>query len=699
MHLPALDKRQNEMDIDRALQLYRELNPSSDSDNERLLRIAYDRYLDQFQEFMQMAVDNDENDTLEGIVEKVLQMTREIQFKEWGENIKLNQLPAMLAGLAAVWSILVSKDVSGTGKYLSPHCIQVICLLRLLSADRVELGVAKHLAQVLTGQGKSLILALCAALLAFMGHDVLVVCYNRYLLERDAADFKQLFSIFGVAERIQYGTFEDLANSVLTSSVDGQRIGLREMVTDLISQDEMNHKATAKVKSKHNMVLLMDEVDVFFTNEFYGNDYYPVANPMITGLGRIQQEIWKAVSEKCYDLKVLTTRIMKYIKSFVNYEVFEEFLAASNRYNLLVHQNVSDIFGVEKPTWKLKSYTNRTLFDEHLQCMLQCAIEVHREPKSRWANYQLSPRNTIAFKYLGEYTNHRRESYYNTFNYFRLKKGDFCSEINGELNYGYLNIDCGSLSYAMLPKSFALILGVSGTLTTLSEPQQKTIKELYDIGQKSVLPTFFGCSNLCYDASGDFYHLPTAGDWMECICSHTQEVVASKRAVITFFSTEEELHKFKCNYSGRFDRLNVLTENTEKTIKRQYINEAGIPRTVTLATRGMGRGVDYKSSVAVERNGGVHVIQTFFSLDIREETQIRGRTARKDNKGCYELVVCDSDLKNSALLTKDEQISYDKLNENRAKLLLEGNGKTYKAIKQASAKHEITMTYLQSLFD
>ncbi|XP_058827721.1 uncharacterized protein LOC131687647 isoform X1 [Topomyia yanbarensis] len=677
-------RKQNEMDITRALELYRELN---DTQDDRMLRDAYQRYLVCFQEHMMMSVGKEDKESIRKIVEEVKAYTEKIHVNEWSQYFKMEKVPKILAGLAAVWSISSSKDVFITGKYLSPHCIQILCILKLLSVDEKYNGVTNKLAQVLTGQGKSLILGLTAALLALTGHNIRIVCYNRGLVTRDQLDFQEFFVYFGVERDIIYGTFEDMANAVLTPVVNGEKKGLRELVTDLLLEGSHVRSSNSAVDLKKS-VLLMDEVDVFFSRDFYGNNYAPVANPLITGLGRIQVEIWKAVCQQCYDIPTLTDRIERFIKSFVNSEAFAEFLNAADRYTLLVPFN---------SRLTRKGYTNRTLFAEHLQQMLQCAIKVHQSPVSECSDFRLSARNTITYKYREEYTNHKKAGYLNVFHYFRLKGSNFCSQIAGELNYGYLNIDCGSLSYAMLPKNYPLILGVSGTITALSDPEKDAMRDLYSITNMIVLPTFFGCSNLLFNSTSGFCHLRTKNAWLERIAHRTQEVVAASRAALIFFKTDVELNEFKLKYSGRFDRLTVLTENTDPERRQLCINEAGVARTVTLATRGMGRGIDYKSSVSVERNGGIHVIQTFFSVDVKEETQIKGRTARKDNKGSYELIVCDGDLKADRVWKVKGDNTYQTLHEARSKITLQDGKTTAKAIAAEAAAHDTTMQYLRDL--
>lgn len=51
-----------------------------------------------------------------------------------------------------------------------------------------------------------------------------------------------------------------------------------------------------------------------------------------------------------------------------------------------------------------------------------------------------------------------------------------------------------------------------------------------------------------------------------------------------------------------------------------------------MATRSYGRGADFIcNDTKVDEAGGVHVLLTFFSLEMAEEVQLFGRTARQGN--------------------------------------------------------------------
>mmetsp|Transcript_644 Transcript_644/g.1286 ORF Transcript_644/g.1286 Transcript_644/m.1286 type:complete len:578 (-) Transcript_644:236-1969(-) len=66
---------------------------------------------------------------------------------------------------------------------------------------------------------------------------------------------------------------------------------------------------------------------------------------------------------------------------------------------------------------------------------------------------------------------------------------------------------------------------------------------------------------------------------------------------------------------------------------------------ITLSTAVFGRGTDFFcKDEGVEKNGGVHIMQTFLSEEISEEVQIQGRTARQGKRGSYQMILLDSDL-------------------------------------------------------
>nr|XP_033323856.1 uncharacterized protein LOC117219077 [Megalopta genalis]XP_033323857.1 uncharacterized protein LOC117219077 [Megalopta genalis]XP_033323858.1 uncharacterized protein LOC117219077 [Megalopta genalis] len=690
-------RKQDEIDIEKALDLYKQSNGNSTLTTETILRDCYKRYLNKFDSYIKNTSNENDQDKIKLITQDLNGQFIKTNISKWEKKFKNETLPDLLAGLAAVWSVQASKDIAATGKSLKPHCIQILCILRLLSIDKDSNGVDKHLAQVLTGQGKSLVLGLLSALLTLMGHRVRTVCYSEYLATRDRQDFGDFFETFHIYDKVAYGTFEEMANETLQPEINGKKQSLRELIIDRVLNHSTKQSGHVKQNDISNTILLIDEVDVFFSDQFYGNTYSAACRINIPALVSIQEKIWESVS-KNDEISTVLTEVEEFIQKKKeeradDIKEFIKFLYKPSKYYILIEHEGKIL---------KKDYTNRSLYEEHLKKMIENARNVARGNDENWyiSDYKINDDGYICCRRNdGLYSAYTISSYYNVFNYFRLKKRDY--DYKNYRNYGYLVLDSGAIAYAKLPEKYPLILGVSGTLTTLNDHEKKAIRESYKIDRNSIMPSYFGHSNLKFDKNNDFVCYDSKENWLSKIFSHANSKIGSGRSVLIFFDTDKEIDNFENRFLGKFDRLYILTENTEQRSKKKYIDEAGIKKTLTLATRGMGRGVDFKSSVAVERNGGVHVIQTFFSLDIKEETQIKGRTARKDNKGSYELILCTEHLIRDGFAKKEEvsaTVDYQSLNRAREVMVKEKGSNNETRIKKSEDNHKTTMDFFGSFF-
>ncbi|XP_039429564.1 uncharacterized protein LOC120412980 [Culex pipiens pallens] len=665
----------NAIDINTALALFKDCNQGKY--NEEFLRLANAKYCDQFEKFMGQNQQMELEERIHMITSHVKMLAVDQLVEDWDFEFKQHTLLEILAGLGAVWALHASKDVASTGQYLKPHCIQVLGVLRLLSADDNRQAVQNHLAQVLTGQGKSLVLAMAACVLALCGHSVVILCYSEYLASRDQQDFEDFYNYFWVRTSISYKTFKTAAMDEF-NRVSGN--------AEQYIHECLGLKQSVRKASKHpsNPVLLIDEVDVFFNEELFGKTIHLVAVLCFPGLHQIQMEIWKLT-------KIGTQNIYDAINTFVANSSCDEI----KQFNTLRNRQGSFKFLKQsKKSIDEKVTDNARLIEIQIKEMVQVAENVFKMSESDISNkYRLTAEDKLAMKgAFGFYSDSIVNGYYTAFVYIRLKEQS--SDLN-KSNYGYLVHDMGCVSYAKLPQSYPLILGVTGTLTTLSNYEKMVVKKSYNIHKSSVMPSFFGTSNLNFNEASDVTCVNTASDWMNTIYSKIITMVNAKRSVLIIFDTEENINTFRQQYAAQFDRLNIVTVNTSLEEKEKFIAEAGVSRTITLATREMGRGVDYKSSVTVEKNGGVHVIQTFFSLDIKEETQIKGRTARKDNRGSYELILCYDDLVNLKLKISNSyaQVTYRQLCDARDALNLTNDSKKEEMVQVANAMHEKTVDF------
>ena len=129
-----------------------------------------------------------------------------------------------LALIAAIWTYLAAKEGTQHGlekKFVKqPHATQILGIFRLLGLD--EDGLGNHLIQINTGEGKSVALGFTAVVLAKLGYRVDVVCYNRYLSQRDFREFSDLFSALGVTSMIDQRLILKALRVLKSSSMFGK---------------------------------------------------------------------------------------------------------------------------------------------------------------------------------------------------------------------------------------------------------------------------------------------------------------------------------------------------------------------------------------------------------------------------------------------------------------------------------------------
>ncbi|XP_021003422.2 uncharacterized protein [Parasteatoda tepidariorum] len=673
-------RKQNQIGIETALDLCaKEVQKARESGfktsiNQKVLEECFNRYSEKLILLQKLDIS--------AIVEDLREQLKKVDvlpFDRWTPHFKQTILPVLLANLAGIWTILESKDVANIEKRIEPHCIQIICVLRLIGADYLHNGVPKHFAQVLTGQGKSIILGLLSSLIALTGHKANIVCYSSYLAVRDQNAFSAFFETFEPLipnNNINYYTFDNMAEDVLTRKINGVKVSLRDVVNDLIL-NKLETKEIEKVENPADSVLLIDEADVFFSENIYGQTYNPCSTIGMPALREIQPKLWEIVESGIYDKNIVLERIREFINELLKDEKYEDF----------------------------KNFISCTsaLFEENLDKMVTTAITVSKEKNNpdSWfvQKYKIDYKGFICYRErLGSYSNKTYISYNNVFNYFRLKKSNY--DDKNFQNFGYFFVIWGYISYADLPLAYKNILGVSGTLMDLNDHEKRAI-EKYGIDTISAMSSFFGDRKLKFVPSEHLTIQDSVSNWHSKIFDHISKIVQDNRACLVFFDTDSEIREFENKYRNNINRLYTLIGNEEPETIEWRINEAGVAQTVTLASRAMGRGIDYKSNDrSVEDLGGIHAIQTFFSLDSKEETQIQGRVARKDNNGSYELILCREHLKEIGCNEKSDGTpiaTYQELCDAR---LVKANAKgaTIAAkIQESEKEHNLTMAFLKSL--
>ncbi|ETO03087.1 hypothetical protein RFI_34323 [Reticulomyxa filosa] len=201
-------------------------------------------------------------------------------------------------------------------------------------------------------------------------------------------------------------------------------------------------------------------------------------------------------------------------------------------------------------------------------------------------------------------------------------------------------------------------MGVSGTLKTLSAPEQEVIERDYRVSKYTYMPSLFGLNNLIFAEQKDIF-IVEESDYFTTLKKGIDDRLigtnpGAKRAVLIFFESKKQLMDFYESFHFVVMKGNaiVMTEENTNEEKESLIKRATSSGQVGLFTKAFGRGTDFVCrDLIVAANGGVHVIQTFLSEELSEEVQIKGRTARQGSYGSYSLILCDRSLEKQFLST------------------------------------------------
>ena len=513
------------------------------------------------------------------------------------------------------------------------------------------------------------------------------VCYSKYLSERDDADFSKIFTAFGVRERVNYDTFSGLCDRLVNDQGN-----LRDMTRDALLGQK--RRATSRSATKGERVLLVDEVDVFFSRDFYGATYNPCTSISGSDVSQLQEAAWQHRNDSASSLRARLRGMPQ----------FTALVKRCSNASALIGGEIDSMVGDLK-TW------------------LQWHGQGRRAGDSGWKAYEVH-RGQIGYKEQDLVSTNTYYGYYTMWTYFHeAEQGNIKPEVLAQ-HHG-ISLMCGSFSYAELPKRFKVILGVTGTLKPETrggvkgpEPlgtfERKIIKDDYKIKHSTELPSVYGDSRLTFREREHVYVDTEQPEYFRKI---EEEVLQAQdgRAVLVFFDTEAAMELWLKSEYGRRASARVGMEDgihTLQTVKASTPNishcvgVATRKRTVTLLSREHGRGLDFTCVCkVVEETGGLHIVQTFLSEELSEEIQIRGRTARQTNKGTFKLILLAHHLQKFDITAEEialkqeggDESMYDFLHKKRATWLwLESKDRSGK-VEKARAAHDATDRFQAAL--
>jgi preprotein translocase subunit SecA len=445
-------------------------------------------------------------------------------------------------------------------------------------------GVALHegkIAEMKTGEGKTLVATLPVYLNALTGKGVHVVTVNEYLAHRDSEWMGKVYKFLGLTVG---NIFHDISeedrqkayNADVTYGTNNE-FGFDHL------RDNMKFGAEDFVQRELNFAIV-DEVDSILIDE--------ARTPLIIS-GPAEES-----TDKYYTLNKLIPKL----KKEVHYTVDEK-----ARSSALTEEGISE---VEKLLNVSNLYDPRQIETLH---HVNQALKAHVVFKNEVDYVVQDGKVVIIDEFTGRMMSGRRYSD-GLHQALEAKEGVTIENENQTL---------ASITFQNYFRIYKKLAGMTGTADTEAEEFQSTYKL-----EVLVIPTNMP---MVRDDYPDLIYR-TEKEKFDATIEEIRELNETGRPVLVgtiSIEKSEQLSKYLKKFGIKHNVLNAKHHEQEAEI----ISQAGQKGAVTIATNMAGRGTDIVLGDEVPGLGGLHILGTERHESRRIDNQLRGRSGRQGDKG------------------------------------------------------------------
>jgi superfamily II DNA or RNA helicase len=514
----------------------------------------------------------------------------DIKEKLRAADLSQKQQDTLKLKLLAIIRLFIKKHF-----HIFPYNTQMINVLALMNEP-------KRLAQIKTGEGKSTLIAMLAAVRALLGDTVDIITSARDLAERDAEKYKNFYQDLGLTvgctkekdhsskqfePSIVYGVVHDFEFAYIREEIGKPGTGRGKRPYQTVIVDEVD---SMLIDMQRHEAILSDVIEEKFAK--YGPNVYEAIWEWYTTHPKQEQTVENLIDTlESYGIAVDDDQAKRWLQSANNAE------EAIDGKNYIIQDTKSK----DGPQVKIVDYQNTGQVAQN----------------SRWKN------GMHAFV-----------------------------EAKNNLKIHPDNCTIGGINHIEYFRKYPTLMGVTGTLGSLTI--RMILESLYGISHYDAPP---------YQPS---QKQPLEHIVAKDIASQqkqalrvVKEMIKQGRPTLIICETIEESEAlyeyFKKNNIDLLHLYNSMQEEKADNV----ITLAGTPGAVTIATNLAGRGTDIVPSKLAEENGGLHVMMTFPAINLRVERQAFGRTNRQGRKGTFHYVMRKDQLSDEAAQCK----SIDKIFE------------------------------------
>ncbi|WP_100958218.1 preprotein translocase subunit SecA [Helicobacter pylori] len=438
------------------------------------------------------------------------------------------------------------------------------------------------IAEMKTGEGKTLVATLAVALNALKGESVFVVTVNDYLAHRDSKEMEPLYHFLGYSVGTITASVRDDDERLEIYSKDIVYGTNNEFGFDYL-RDNMKYSLEHKVQKSHAFAIV-DEVDSILIDE--------ARTPLIiSGPVDRRMENYNKADE-----------VAKSMQAEVDFTIDEK-----NRAVLITEEGIKkaeNLFGVDN----LYKIENAAL-SHHLDQALKANYLFFIDKDYIVANNEV----VIVDEFTGRLSEGRRFSE-GLHQALEAKEGVSIKEESQTL---------ADITFQNYFRMFSKLAGMTGTAQT----EATEFLEIYNLEVVSI-PTNLAIkrkdlNDLIYKSEKEKF---------DAVILKIKELHDKGQPVLVGTASIEKSETLHALLKKERIPHTVLNAK-QHTKEAEIIKDAGLKGAVTIATNMAGRGVDIKLTDEIKELGGLYIIGTERHESRRIDNQLRGRSGRQGDPG------------------------------------------------------------------
>lgn len=445
-------------------------------------------------------------------------------------------------------------------------------------------GIALHegnIAEMKTGEGKTLTSTMPVYLNALAGRGVHVVTVNEYLASRDAAEMGQLYEFLGLTVGLNLNSM-DSAEKQAAYAADITYGTNNEFGFDYLRDNMVLYKEQKVQRPLYFAVV--DEVDSILIDE--------ARTPLIIS----------GSAQKSTTLYIQANAFVRTLTKDTDYTYDEKTKAV-----MLTEEGISKAekaFGIEN----LFDISHVTL-NHHINQALKAIVTMHRDVDYVVQDGEI----VIVDQFTGRLMKGRRYSE-GLHQAIEAKEG---VEIQNE------SMTMATITFQNYFRMYEKLAGMTGTAKT----EEEEFRNIYNMNVV-VIPTN---KPIIRDDRPDLIYASMEGKFRAVVEDIAERHQKGQPVLVgtVAIETSELISKMLLKKGIRHNVLNAKNHAREAEI----IAEAGQKGAVTIATNMAGRGTDIKLGEGVKELGGLAVIGTERHESRRIDNQLRGRSGRQGDPG------------------------------------------------------------------